>query len=68
MIEEAVDSRERPPEQLLHPRVVARTLAITVKKVRVLVALDELDGVRTSKRGLRITESSVRRFIEKHRV
>ncbi len=44
-------------------------LAIPVKKVRALVHLSELDGVRLAgPRSLRITLDSVERLIERNRI
>lgn len=56
-------------EALLVPAVVARLLGCSVKHVRRLVARAELDGIAIgTRRGLRITVRSLRRFIERRRV
>lgn len=54
--------------QLLKPDAVAVRLACTRKHVYALVALGALEAVKIGPRGLRITEASLARFVERNRV
>lgn len=57
------------PIELDLPDEVAKALRITKKRVRTLVHLGELEGVRMGgPRSLRIVRASVSRFVERNRV
>ena len=56
-----------PVEGLIRPRVLAERFDICARTLDALIAAGEFDVVIVGRRDRRITESSVRRYLERHR-
>lgn len=64
------EAREKvlPVDQLIYPRTVAMRLQCSESLVYQLIQRGELDACRIGIRGVRVLESSLKRYIEKNRI